>query len=287
MKSKVCIVTGANTGIGKATALGLARMGATVILACRDQQKGRAALEEIKSQTGSSSLHLMELDLASLASVRAFAQAFEQQFPRLDVLLENAGVSTRVRQLSADGYELDFAVNHLGHFLLTQLLLPRLEASAPSRIVVVSSALHRNARLDLDDLQGERSWSMMGTYGKSKLANMLFVREQARRLEGRGVTINALHPGVIASELARDFPAPFRLMARLFFKSTEAGAKTSLHVATAPELEKVSGKYFEDSKEARPGSSALDDTAAARLWALSEQLVARASAASARTAGAA
>lgn len=287
MKGKVCIVTGANTGIGKATALGLARMGATVILACRDQQKGRAALEELKAASGSSSLHLMQLDLASLSSVRAFAQEFEQKFPRLDVLLENAGVSTRVRQLSADGYELDFAVNHLGHFLLTQLLLPRLEASAPSRIVVVSSALHRNAKLDLDDLQGERSWSMMGTYGKSKLANMLFVREQARRLEGRGVTINALHPGVIATELARDFPAPLRLMARLFFKSPEAGAKTSLHVATAPELERVSGKYFEDSKEARPGSDALDDAAAARLWAISEQLVTKASAASARTAGAA
>lgn len=287
MKGKVCIVTGANTGIGKATALGLARMGATVILACRDQQKGRAALEELKAASGSSSLHLMQLDLASLSSVRAFAQEFEQKFPRLDVLLENAGVSTRVRQLSADGYELDFAVNHLGHFLLTQLLRPRLEASAPSRIVVVSSALHRNAKLDLDDLQGERSWSMMGTYGKSKLANMLFVREQARRLEGRGVTINALHPGVIATELARDFPAPLRLMARLFFKSPEAGAKTSLHVATAPELERVSGKYFEDSKEARPGSDALDDAAAARLWAISEQLVAKASAASTRTAGAA
>jgi NAD(P)-dependent dehydrogenase (short-subunit alcohol dehydrogenase family) len=273
MKDKICVVTGANTGIGKATALGLARRGATVVFACRDLEKGRAALEHVRGQVNESNLHLMRLDLASLESVRTFARELGARYSRLDVLIENAGVSTRARQTSADGYELDFAVNHLGHFLLTDLLLPQLKASAPSRIVVVASSVHKGATLDFDDLQGERSWSMMGSYGRSKLANMLFVRALASRLAGSGVTVNALHPGVIASELARDFPAPFRWMAGLFFKSTEDGARTSLHLATAPELTSVSGLYFVDSKETKPGKSALDDAAAERLWAESVKLV--------------
>jgi NAD(P)-dependent dehydrogenase (short-subunit alcohol dehydrogenase family) len=276
MKDKICLVTGANTGIGKATALGLARQGATVVIACRDLDKGRAAVEDIQKEVSGAQLQVMRLDLASLASVRAFAKEFTEKFSRLDVLVENAGVSTRTRQTSTDGYELDFAVNHLGHFLLTELLLPLLKASAPSRVVVVSSSVHSGVNLDFDDLQGDKNWSMMGTYSKSKLANMLFVRALAPKLEGTGVTVNALHPGVIASELARDFPAPFRWMAKLFFKSTEQGAKTSLHVATAPELASVSGRYFADSKEAKPGKSALDDAAAERLWTESVKLVEKA-----------
>jgi NAD(P)-dependent dehydrogenase (short-subunit alcohol dehydrogenase family) len=274
MNGKICLVTGANTGIGKATALGLAKRGATVVIACRDVAKGSAAVNEIKAQSGSSNLHVLQLDLASLASVRTAAQQFEQQFPKLDVLIENAGVSTGKRQVTADGYEMNFGVNHLGHFLLTQLLLPRLEAAAPSRIVVVSSSVHKGQTLDFDDLQGERSWATLGSYSKSKLANMLFVHEQAKRLAGRKVTINALHPGVIASELARDLPGPFRLMARLFFKSTEDGAKTSLYLATSPDVEGKSGLYFADSKEAKPGKVALDDAAAAKLWEVSEKLIA-------------
>jgi NAD(P)-dependent dehydrogenase (short-subunit alcohol dehydrogenase family) len=274
MHGKVVIVTGANTGIGKATALGLARRGATTVLACRDLEKGQTAMAEIRAQADASELHLLRLDLASLESVRAFAGDFAARFSRLDVLIENAGVSTGQRQVSADGYELDFAVNHLGHFLLTRLLLPQLQAAAPSRIVVVSSSVHKGAALDFDDLQGERRWSMMGSYSRSKLANMLFTRTLAKRLEGSGVTVNALHPGVVASELARDFPAPFRWLARLLFKSTEAGARTSLFVATAPELASVSGGYFANARAAKPGKAALDDVAAERLWEVSEKLVA-------------
>ena len=146
MRGKVCIVTGGNTGIGKATVEGLAKLGATVIMACRDQEKGRAALEEIKTKTGSTELHLLPLDLASLQSVREFAKTFAERFDRLDVLVENAGVSTGKRQVTADGFEMDFGVNHLGHFLLTELLLPRLEASAPSRIIVLSSSVHKSAK---------------------------------------------------------------------------------------------------------------------------------------------
>jgi NAD(P)-dependent dehydrogenase (short-subunit alcohol dehydrogenase family) len=273
MHGKVVIVTGANTGIGKATALGLARRGATTVLACRDLQKGHAAMAEIRAQTDAAELHLLRLDLASLESVRAFARDFAARFSRLDVLIENAGVSTAQRQVSADGYELDFAVNHLGHFLLTRLLLPQLKAAAPSRVVVVSSSVHKGAALDFDDLQGKRRWSMMGSYSRSKLANMLFTRALAKRLEESGVTVNALHPGVVASELARDFPSPFRWLARLLFKSPETGARTSLFVATAPELASVSGGYFANARAAKPGRAALDDVAAERLWEVSEKLV--------------
>ncbi len=274
MKGKTCVVTGGNTGIGKATVEGLARQGATVVVACRDVGKGRAAAEDIRSRVPGADLQVMQLDLASLESTRAFATVFSKAHPRLDVLVENAGVSTGKRQVTADGFEMDFGVNHLGHFLLAELLLPRLKASAPSRVVVVSSSVHKSAKLDFDDLQGEREWSAIGFYGRSKLANMLFVHALAKRLEGTGVVVNALHPGVIASELARDFPAPFRLMARLFFKSPASGARTSLYLATAPDAAKVSGKYFVDSKVATPGPHAFDDAMAERLWAVSERMVA-------------
>lgn len=273
MKGKICIVTGGNTGIGKATVEGLGQQGATVVLACRDLDKGRAALEGIKAKTGSADLHLLRLDLGSLKSVREFAKAFTDQFPRLDVLIENAGVSTGKRQLTADGFEMDFGVNHLGHFLLAELLLPTLKASAPSRIVVVSSSVHKGAKLDWDDLQGEKSWSTMRFYGQSKLANMLFVSALSKRLEGSGVVVNGLHPGVIATELARDFPAPLRLLARWFFKSAEQGARTSLYLASAPEAGKVTGKYFVDSKEAKPDPRVLDEAFTERLWTESERLI--------------
>lgn len=278
MKGKICIVTGGNTGIGKATVEGLARQGATVILACRDLDKGRAAQAEIVAKLPGAEIELMRLDLASLASVREFAKAFTEKHPRLDVLVENAGVSTGKRQLTADGFEMDFGVNHLGHFLLTELLLPTLEASSPSRVVVVASSVHKGAKIDFDDLQGEKSWGIVRFYGQSKLCNMLFVRSLAKRLEGKGVVVNALHPGVIATELARDFPAPLRWMAKLFFKSAEQGARTSIHVATSKEAGDVSGKYFADSKEAKPSPEALDDAVAERLWTESERLIAKASA---------
>jgi retinol dehydrogenase-12 len=242
-------------------------------MACRDVEKGRAAVEAIRLQGLSADVRVMRLDLASLRSVREFAAAFTKEYSRLDVLIENAGVSTGSRRVTADGFEMDLGVNHLGHFLLTELLLPTLKASAPSRIVVVSSSVHSRARIDFDDLQGERSWSVMGSYGQSKLANMLFVRALSKRLDGSGVVVNAVHPGVIASELARDFPAPFRLLARVFFKSTEKGARTSLYLATSPEVASVSGKYFANSKKAIPGASALDDAVAQRLWVESERLV--------------
>lgn len=275
MKNKICIVTGGNTGIGKATVAGLAQRGATVVIACRDVDKGKATLDEIAAKTGSKDLHVMQLDLASLESVRAFAAAFTARFARLDVLVENAGVMTEKRQLTADGLEMNFGVNHVGHFLLTELLLPLLKTSAPSRVVVVSSNVHSSGKIDFDDLASEKSWGF-GSYPRSKLANMLFVRALAKRLEGSKVVVNGLHPGVISTELARDFPAPIRLMAKWFFKSPEQGARTSLYLATAPEAAEISGRYFVDAKEKKPGAAALDDALAERLWTETERLVARA-----------
>lgn len=276
MKDKICIVTGGNTGIGKATVAGLAARGAVVVLACRDVDRARAALGGIAAQTRSTDLHVMPLDLASLASVRAFATAFTATFTRLDVLVANAGVMTVKRQLTADGLEMNFGVNHVGHFLLTELLLPMLKASAPSRIVVVSSNLHASGKIDFDDLSMERSWS--GSYPRSKLANMLFVRALSRRLHGTRVVVNGLHPGVISTDLARDYAAPIRLMAKWLFKSPEQGARTSLYLATAPEAAGISGRYFADAKEAKPGRAALDDALAELLWTETERLVARVSA---------
>ena len=274
MNDKICIVTGGNTGIGKATVEGLARLGATVVIACRDAGRGQEALREIAAHWGSKDLQVMQLDLASLASVRAFAAAFMAKFTRLDVLVANAGIMTRKRQMTVDGIEMDLGVNHVGHFLLTDLLLPLLKRSAPARIVVVSSSMHARGTFDFEDLASEKSWR--GAYPRSKLANMLFVRALAKRLAGSRVVVNGLHPGVVSTELARDFPAPIRLMARWLFKSPEQGARTSLYLVTAPEAAEISGRYFVNSKEKQPGATALDDALAERLWAETERLIANA-----------
>lgn len=268
----MCIVTGGTSGIGKATVQGLALRGATVVIACRDIVKGEAVRSEIAAITGSANLVVMALDLASFDSIRAFAQDFSAKFSRLDVLIANAGVMTKKRELTVNGLEMNFGVNHVGHFLLTKLLLPLLIASAPSRVVVVSSDIHSSGAVDFGDLAMEKKWS--GSYARSKLANMLFVRSLAKRLEGTGVVVNGLHPGVIATDLAREFPAPIRLLAKLLFKSPEKGALTSLYVATSPETASISGRYFVDSKEKYPSKTALDDSIAERLWTETERLIA-------------
>ena len=207
MHGKVCVVTGANSGIGRATALGLAARGATVVLVCRSRARGAAVLEEIERRRGTGAAALIVADLASQRQVRQAAAACRQRFERLDVLVNNAGISgSRTRLVTEDGPEATFAVNHLAPFLLTGLLLDRLKASAPARVVTVSSAAHRLFALDFDDLQGERRYSSFGAYCRSKLANVLFTHELARRLEGSGVTANCLHPGIVATGLFRDMP---------------------------------------------------------------------------------
>ncbi len=260
MRGRVCLVTGASGGIGKATARGLAAMGATVLWAARD----RARCEG----------EVVDLDLASLASVRAAAARVRAAHGRLDVLVCNAGVWSRQRRTTADGFELTFGVNHLGHFLLVRELEDLLRASAPARVVIVSSNEHRRGRIDWDDLMFERRrYGGPTAYRQSKLANLLHAGALARRLAGSGVTANALHPGVVATALARDYPQPLIKLLNLVLLSPEEGARTSLHLASAPELAGVTGAWFEKCREVRAAPRALDVSAQDRLWSVSERLV--------------
>ncbi len=280
MNDKICLVTGANSGIGLETARGLAQQGATVVMTARSIERGEAALSDVRQSTGSSRVSLLHLDLADLASIRAAAETFSAGHSRLDVLVNNAGLMLGDRRETADGFEMTFGVNHLGHFALTLLLLPSIEAAAPSRIINVSSAAHKAARggLDLDDLMfTRRSYSPMAAYSASKLANIHFTRELARRLEGRGISVNALHPGVVGSRFASDgdFKGLFSNLyglARPFMLTPAKGARTSLHVATSAEGGQLSGAYFARQRPARVSTAAQDDDAARALWTLSEAL---------------
>jgi retinol dehydrogenase 12 len=270
--AKVAIVTGANGGIGFATADGLAKTGYSVVLACRDVVKAEEARALIAAESPNVEVVSMKLDLGSGASIHAFVDAFEARFARLDVLVNNAALVPSSRTVTADGLETQFGVNHLGPFILTRLLVPILKRSAPSRIVVVSSSVHKGAKIPFDDLQAEKGYSTMRIYGATKLMNLLFVQSLEQRLQGTGVTVNAVHPGVVSTALARDFPAPFRLMAKLFFSTPEKGARTSVFVATSPTLATTSGKYFASSKETATDKNASDAEAAERLWIISSKL---------------
>jgi retinol dehydrogenase 12 len=278
MNDKVCIVTGANSGIGLATAIGLAKQGAQVVMACRDLDRASEAQSKIKKDSGSDSVDLLQLDLGSQASIHAFAETFLAKYDRLDVHINNAAVVPTKRQETTDGYEAQFGVNHLGPFLLTNLLLDILKVSAPSRVVTVSSMLHVKGDINFDDLQSEQSYDAMKAYNNSKLANMLFAFELARKLEGTGVTSNALHPGVVNTALSRNIPIflkPLVKIAGLFMLNPDKGATTSLHVATNPDLETTTGKYFDECKDSRYSSKADDQEVATKLWELSEEMTAQ------------
>jgi len=272
MAGKVVIVTGASAGIGKATAAGLAALGAHVVMPCRNVPKCEAAMARIRAAVPAASLEMMHLDLASLADVRRFADGFSATHRRLDVLVNNAAVVKRRREVTVDGLEETFAVNVLAPFLLTNLLLPLLRACAPSRIVNLSSGLHRRAHLDLGDLQVERGWRTYKAYDRSKLADILLTAALARRLEGTGVTANAAHPGLIDSDLGREMSWAQRTVKRWISKPAEVGARTSIYLASSPEVERVSGRYFADSREAEPSEEARDGELAERLWRVCEGL---------------
>src|SRR2546426_8995160 len=239
MVGRVVLVTGATSGIGAATAIGLARMGATLALGVRDAKKADAARGEIARETGNTTLDLPLLDLASFRSIRRFAESFKSRHAPLDVLVNNAGIFTRHRHVTEDGLESQFQVNYLGPFLLTMLLLDPLKARAPSRIVNVSSEAHRGASIDFEDLQGERKYSGYRAYGQSKLAQILFTHELARRLQGTGVTVNALHPGVIRTNLGIGGASVVVRFVRMFFKGPAKGAETPIYLATSPDVEGV------------------------------------------------
>jgi retinol dehydrogenase-12 len=276
LRGKLCLVTGANSGIGKATALGLARLGATVVLACRNSERGSAAKRDIVEESASRDVSLAVVDLANLDSVRSFANDFRHKFSRLDVLVNNAGIYSSKRVVTVDGFESTFQVNYLGHFLLTNLLLGLLKARAPSRIVNVSSEAHRTGHINFDDLQGQRRYRGWTAYAESKLANILFTHELALRLEGTGVTVNSIHPGTVRTNFARSNGGIIGLGVKLFapfMLSSEEGAKTVVWLASAPHLQQVTGKYFANQSERFSSRESYDTEVAKRLWEVSGELV--------------
>ena len=276
MTGRVCLVTGANAGIGKATATGLARMGATVVMVCRNRERGETAQAEIVADSGSRDIDLIIADLSSQGSVRKLARTVISQYRQLHVLINNAGAITPFRRLTVDGLETQFAVNHLAPFLLTNLLLETLKASAPAGVVTVSSQVHSKSPLDFDDLRSDREYIGSQVYRKTKLANILFTYELARRLEGTCVTANCLHPGVIATKLLDDYmggshDAGFG-SGESFGDSPEEGAAVVLHVAASPAIEGISGKYFYDNAERETAPVTYDEEHARQLWDISADL---------------
>ena len=273
MNGKVCVITGASSGIGKATAAALARLGATVVLVGRDRARTEAAAAEIGPASGPPP-RVEIADLASLEQVRGLAERLAA-LERIDVLINNAGLMLGERQVTVDGLEHVLALNHLAPFLLTSLLLPKLTASAPARVVTVTSDAHSAARLDLSDLNLERGWDSWRSYANSKLANILFTRELARRLDGTGVTANCAHPGVVRTGFGRQSRPLLRLgitIARPFMLSPERGADTIVYLASSPDVAGQSGGYYVKRQRREPSAAARDDEAARKLWEISQEL---------------
>ena len=276
LNGKTVIITGANAGIGKETAVDLARRNARVIMACRSVEKGEKAAVEVRKRSGSDNVVFMKLDLASLTSVRQFAARVLEEEPRLDILINNAGVMACPYTKTEDGFEMQFGVNHLAHFLLTNLLLDRLKEAPSARIVNLSSLAHGFGKINFDDLNSEKSYGSWSAYGQSKLANILFTRSLAKRLEGTNIIVNAVHPGSVRTELQRHSFAVsiMRFFLSIFWKTPEEGAQTSIYCAVSEEMEGVSGKYLADCKIVKPRTKeATDDEIAERLWQVSAQMV--------------
>ena len=278
MHGKTCIVTGASTGIGLAIAQGLAARGAHVVLVCRNRERGEAAQHAIRTATNNSAVDIALADLSSQNELHRLAQELLQRYSRIHAVINNAGVVNTKRTETVDGIETVFAVNHLAYFLLTQLLLPRLIESAPARIVNVVSDAHRWDTLDFDDLQNQRRYRGLNVYGQSKLCNLLFTRELARRIAGSGVTVNSLHPGGVATGLGWNNGWWAVLVAKMlkpFLRTAEQGADTAIYLTSAPEVATVNGTYFYNRRKHQPSRAAQDDVAAHRLWEISEQLTAK------------
>jgi NAD(P)-dependent dehydrogenase (short-subunit alcohol dehydrogenase family) len=276
MAGRTVVVTGGSGGIGKATAAGLAAMGAHVAITGRDRRRAEQAAAEVRA-TGGPEVGVFVADMSSQAEVRRLAAELLAALPRIDVLVNNVGGFWQTRHGTADGLEHTFALNHLAPFLLTHLLLDRLKESAPARVVTVSSGAQAMGRIDFDDLQGQRSYSGQRAYNQSKLANVLFTYELARRLAGTGVTANVLHPGVVRTAFGAEDPGALQRLlvplVRPFMKTPEQGAATSIHLASAPELEHVTGQYFADSRPKRSSARSYDEALAQRLWVTSADLV--------------
>lgn len=274
LKGKTIVITGANSGIGLVAADALAGMGAHVVLACRRREAAEQAMRDIRLHHPQASLDFVALDLASLAAVRRAAAELSEKYPRIDVLLNNAGLANVRRETSADGFEMTFAVNHLGPFLLTHLLLPNLKA-AKGRVVNVASGAHKAGKMHWQDLQFEKGYFVLKAYAQSKLANILFTRALAKRCAGTGVHVNCLHPGGVATNIWPDgnwLQRGFSYLLKKFLITPEQGARTSIWLASGETGGRVTGKYFIRCKERQPSAAALDEAAAERLWKLSEQM---------------
>jgi NAD(P)-dependent dehydrogenase (short-subunit alcohol dehydrogenase family) len=279
LTGRVYLVTGANSGIGKAAARMLAQRGGHVVMACRSEARGRQAQEDIQAEAGTDAVDLVLGDLAALDSVRDLARTVLERYDRLDVLVNNAGIYEATPTLTDDGFEKTFAVNHFGPFLLTNLLLDRITATAAEtgdgRIVNVSSDAHRGAQLDFDALTSTDGYRAMQAYGRTKLANILFTLELARRLRGTNVTTNAVHPGVVATNFWNHNDDWLSWVAGLFawlYKSPDQGAEGPVYLAAADAVADVTGSYFSGTERAEPSAAALDEKTAQRLWHVSEEL---------------
>ncbi|KAM4718168.1 retinol dehydrogenase 12, like [Anableps anableps] len=272
LDGQTAVITGANTGIGKETAIDLAKRGARVILACRDMEKAQAAVKEIIESSGNNSVVCMKLDLADSKSIREFVEAIHQNESKLNLLINNAGVMVCPYGKTADGFEMQIGINHFGHFLLTYLLIDLIKRSAPARIVNVSSMAHSWGSINLEDINSEKSYNKSKAYAQSKLANVLFTHSLAKRLEGTGVTTYSLHPGIVQTDLWRHLSAPERFfikIARPFTKDSVQGAQTTIYCAVEPSLEKESGGYYSDCAPASCSAAGKDDELAEKLWELS------------------
>jgi NAD(P)-dependent dehydrogenase (short-subunit alcohol dehydrogenase family) len=280
MTRRTSVITGASSGIGLEAAVGIAQTGAQIFLIVRDRGRGENAAAEIRRRAGNADVELLIADLASQKDIRRVAKEFLDRGEPLHLLVNNAGVFQLRHEKTVDGIETTFAVNHLAYFLLTELLLPRLRENAPARIVNVASDAHHWGTIDFDDLGGEKSFRSMKIYGRSKLANVLFTRELAERLEGTGVTVNCMHPGAVGTNLGKQNGAFARVVTtiiRPFMRTPAKGADTIVWLATAPELEGVTGKYFFDRREKRGSRESQDPNVRKRLWTVSEQLIERSS----------
>lgn len=271
--SKICIITGATSGIGKETSKALAEKGYTLILPIRDSLKGDTLKDEILEKTPEANLDFRHCNLASLDSIREFSAGFLKDYDRLNLLINNAGIWENKRNESEDIIERNFAVNHLAPFLLTLNLLDVLKNSAPARIVNVSSEAHRQGKMNFNDLEYKKNFSGFGSYAQSKLANILFTKKLSQKLKGTGVTVNCLHPGVVSTNLFNKMPEVLLSIFKMFMVSPEKGAQTSIYLATSPEVEGVSGEYFSKSKIKKPASQALRQDTADQLWSVSEKYV--------------
>uniref|UniRef100_A0A8C2DSB5 Protein transport protein Sec61 subunit gamma n=2 Tax=Cyprinus carpio TaxID=7962 RepID=A0A8C2DSB5_CYPCA len=276
LDDKTVIITGANTGIGKETARDLAKRGARVIMACRDLEKAEAARKDLIEDSGNQNIVANKLDLSDTKSIRAFAELINKEEKQVNILINNAGIMMCPYSKTADGFEMQFGVNHLGHFLLTYLLLDLLKKSAPSRIINVASVAHTWGSIHLDDINSEKGYSPRRAYGQSKLANILCTRSLAKRLQGSGVTVYSLHPGVVQSELFRNLSKPVQIAVKVFSpftKTTIQGAQTTIYCAVEPKLDNESGRYYSDCAPAQCSREALDDEMAQKLWELSCQML--------------